>query len=358
MLSRMGASATHGAESDSPPAAKPKVTLIILRHGYSQFNAENRFTGWADVELSNRGREEARFAGSLLREAGVTRLERVYTSFLKRAIKTAWLMLDELELQWTPIAYSWRLNERHYGALQGQPKRLCTEVHGVKQVQKWRRGINHSPPGWDKELRSATVDRRYEGVSVPDTESLADCVARLQPFLNDELKPAMRHAIEQAEARKKGGEQGGGGADEADHQADEERSLGRRAGRHVPSFVIASSENLIRALVTELDGVAPADVPLLDIPYATPLVYEFDEDLNPIPTRLAVHPLRYGYYLGDADRIAEQQQRIRDAVVCEPTDEICNAFVQDDCFIMDEDSGPGEARWGCDEGSSESTDLS
>ena len=134
--------------------------LIIVRHGYSEYNADNRFTGWADVELSNQGREEARFAGSLLREAGVTRLERVYASYLKRAIKTAWLMLDELELQWVPIEYTWRLNERHYGALQGRPKRQCSEEFGVKQVQKWRRGVHYPPPGWDSLQKTEIVDRR------------------------------------------------------------------------------------------------------------------------------------------------------------------------------------------------------
>jgi len=320
---------------------RPKVTLIVLRHGFSEYNAENRFTGWADVELSNRGREEARFAGSLLREAGVVRLEAVYSSYLKRAIKTAWLMLDELELQWTPISYSWRLNERHYGALQGQPKRQCSEMHGVKQVQKWRRGIHDQPPPWSASEAASTIDRRYDGVDVPDTESLADCTERLRPFLEGELYPAMRAAVQRV--------------DEEQREAADAQRHGRAttdAGRGVPAFVISSSENLIRALVTELDGVAPEDVPLLDIPYATPLVYEFDGTLKPIPSRLAVHPLRYGYYLGDADRIAKQQRSIRDAVALSGKSGDVEASLktaEESCFLrVDDDGDAPQERWICE----------
>eukprot|EP00325_Prymnesiales_sp_UTEX-LB-985_P032990 CAMPEP_0174739596 /NCGR_PEP_ID=MMETSP1094-20130205/71879_1 /TAXON_ID=156173 /ORGANISM="Chrysochromulina brevifilum, Strain UTEX LB 985" /LENGTH=429 /DNA_ID=CAMNT_0015943179 /DNA_START=28 /DNA_END=1318 /DNA_ORIENTATION=+ len=320
----------------------PKVTLIILRHGFSEYNAENRFTGWADVELSNRGREEARFAGSLLREAGVVRLEAVYTSFLKRAIKTAWLMLDELELQWTPISYSWRLNERHYGSLQGQPKRQCSETHGVKQVQKWRRGIHDRPPPWESMLAASTVDRRYTGVDVPHTESLSDCTARLKPFLHDELFPAMRRAAERAEAEQR--------------ETEDAQRQGRSsaAPRGVPAFVITSSENLIRALVTELDGVVPQEVPLLDIPYATPLVYEFDSQLQPLPSPLAVHPLKHGYYLGDAERIAAQQRLIREAVslggsagkeVADPSKGEESIEEVENCFLIEEDGDPPKERW-------------
>ncbi len=155
-----GAAPVNGAAGLVPGSRPAKAVLVVLRHGYSEYNAENRFTGWADVELTNQGREEARLAGSLLREAGVRRLEKVYSSYLKRAIKTAWLMLDELELQWVPISYTWRLNERHYGALQGRPKRKCSEEYGVKQVQQWRRGVNFAPPPWDEPTAACTLDRR------------------------------------------------------------------------------------------------------------------------------------------------------------------------------------------------------
>ena len=119
----------------------------------------------------------------------------MYTSLLKRAVKTAWLALDEMELTWTPVRHTWRLNERNYGALQDRDKAECVEQYGLKQVQKWRRGIHHPPPPWDAGQRASTVDRRYAGVHVPPTESLDDCRARLRPFLDETLWPAMREAI-------------------------------------------------------------------------------------------------------------------------------------------------------------------
>lgn len=343
---RAGRAGQAGADRVDPPPTQPKSMLIILRHGYSEYNAENRFTGWADVELSNVGREEARFAGSLLREAGVRRLERVYSSYLKRAIKTAWLMLDELELQWVPISYNWRLNERHYGALQGRPKKQCSEEFGVRQVQQWRRGVHHPPPEWDVELAASTVDRRYDGIEVPKTESLADCTARLRPFLDDELFPAMKQSMAEA------------AAEEARRQEEEvvveEGAGGEARGqpRGVPAFVIASSENLIRALVAELEGLPEEDIPLLDIPYATPLVYHFDEEMAPILAPLAAQPLRYGYYLGDQERIAEVQRDIRDAVLCDPNDDgPCDVPLEGDededtCFMVNTDN---EVVWTCNE---------
>jgi len=350
-------------------AAVPKATLIIVRHGYSEYNMENLFTGWADCDLTNRGKEEARFAGSLLREAGVVRLERVFTSSLKRAIKSAWLMLDELELQWVPITMTWRLNERHYGALQGQPKRLCSERYGQAQVQKWRRGIRHPPPPWSAADRDALVDRRYAGVPVPETESLADCTERLLPFLEDELWPAMREAVARAaeeadevvweEARR----QSAASSLIANVTDDGEPAM-RKASGGVPAFAIASSENLIRALVAELEGVPEADVPLLDIPYATPLVYQLDEHLRPIPSDLAVRPLRHGYYLGDAERIEKVQQSIRESIACvpppvahptnaveaaaadaDPEEAPCGIF--DTCFARE--GADGQMHWTCEE---------
>lgn len=359
---------TQPQPSQPPQPPQPKCMLIILRHGYSEYNAENRFTGWADVELSNQGREEARLAGSVLREAGVRRLEKVYSSYLKRAIKTAWLMLDELEMQWVPIEYTWRLNERHYGALQGRPKRQCSSEFGGKQVQQWRRGISHTPPPWEVAQELATVDRRYEGIAVPETESLADCSARLQPFLEEELKPAMRSAMrrvteEDAEAEaevasvaaaaatvrpstriptvRRDRKPSGRARLATMESAAAFGSVETRGARGVPTFVISSSENLIRALVTELDGVPDADVPLLDIPYATPLVYEFDEDLNPIQSPLAMAPLRHGYYLGCRDRLHDVQRDIRESIAVE-TD---GGSDGENCFRVDDGD---EVRWVCE----------
>lgn len=350
-----GASEGTGVEGDVAAAGSvaatasrgvPAVSLIIVRHGYSEYNAENRFTGWADVELSNRGREEARFAGSLLREAGCERLEGVFTSYLKRAVKTAWLMLDELELQWVPVQCDWRLNERHYGLLQGQPKLECTERYGVKQVHKWRRGIDHPPPPWTPEQRASLLDRRYDDVDVPSSESLADCTARLAPFLEEELWPALRAAVDRAVAER---------ADRAAAPAPSEGDAATARPAGVPAFVITSSENLIRALVTELDGVAPDQVPLLDIPYATPLVYQFDSNLRPLRSPLASAPLRHGYYLGDAQRIRDVQTAIRQSIVLDDKPESCDVSMQDVAALRGrdiddeagDDEGEGEDCDGC-----------
>jgi len=430
MLASMVGEPTDAATAAPPPpqataTPPPKCMLVIVRHGYSEYNAENRFTGWADVELSAQGREEARFAGSLLREAGVRRLEKVYASYLKRAIKTSWLMLDELELQWVPIEYTWRLNERHYGLLQGRPKRLCSEDYGVKQVQKWRRGVHYPPPPWEDLQRAATIDRRYAGVPVPESESLADCAARLRPFLHETLWPQMRASVAAADKEVRGradrrrvtrggepkerpfeprkltrppkttrsgrrgpavGGGGGGSSSErvtmtgaavesaaatpsASYHSDGDSGAGGPAG--VPSFVIASSENLIRALVAELEGLDESEIPLLDIPYATPLVYQFDAELRPLPSPLSMAPLRHGYYLGDAERIRDVQRDIRDSLVTETSDVATNAPSEgprstgaaeaaeasetttlastgsDTCFLVDD--ADGSIRWVCDE---------
>ena len=242
-----GRSAVSAARA--APPGKVRATVIVLRHGYSEYNARNIFTGWADPELSNRGREEARRAGSVLRESGVRRIERVYCSLLKRAIKTAWLALDELEMQWVPISYDWRLNERHYGALQGREKRECGAEFGYCQVAKWRRGTTDEPP-------PAPSDTP-EGVPVPTSESLEQCSARMLPFLHDVLLRDVRVAVDARDAQ--------------------EASSGMRDA--APIFVVASSENLIRAIVGEWEGLNEEELAAVDVPYATPLVYQLDEDL-------------------------------------------------------------------------------
>lgn len=317
-LKRFQQTAALGTAGDAASAAalgsQVRCMLILMRHGYSQYNAQNRFTGWTDVDLTNRGREEARVAGSMLRAAGIRRVERVYCSLLRRAIKTAWLMLDELEMQWVPIECSWRLNERHYGALQGRAKHECVDEFGLRQVQMWRRGINSRPPPWDEETAAATIDRRYKGVPIPTSESLADCAARLEPFLREELFPAMRAAVER-EADREAAAEAAAAAGVPFDGAEQEQPEG-----DVPVFIISSSENLIRSMVAGLDGVSEDQIPLLDIPYATPLVFQLDADLKPLANPLALPPLRYGWYLGDAERIKGVQADIRAQVV--PSDEL------------------------------------
>lgn len=225
--------------------AAPAAVLVLLRHGYSEWNEENRFTGWADVELTNRGRDEARLAGSMLRELRLGRIERCYTSLLKRAIQTAWLMLDEMELPWVPMEHSWRLNERHYGLLQGQEKNECRRRHGISQVLRWRRGYTEKPPPWNGDQAAATIDRRYAGLrKVPRSESLAECTERMLPFICGRLMEDMRAAVE----------------------ADTQRVEAGGKASPPPVFVVVSSENLIRALAKAMDGLSEDEVSQLDVP--------------------------------------------------------------------------------------------
>lgn len=211
-----------------------RMALVLLRHGQSVYNQEKVFTGWADPDLTNRGREEARLAGQLLRAAGVRKVEGVYTSLLKRAVKTAWLALDEMELTWTPVHHTWRLNERNYGGLQGMAKAECVELHGLKQVQKWRRGHADRPPPWTDQQLADVIDRRYakafeeekaRNVDFPQrSESLSDCQERLLPFLSDQLQPAMERCV--AKARQ-----------QAEESGDEYET---------PVMLVVASENVLR----------------------------------------------------------------------------------------------------------------
>jgi 2,3-bisphosphoglycerate-dependent phosphoglycerate mutase len=228
-----------------------KVTL--LRHGESVWNRENRFTGWTDVDLSDPGREEARRAGRLLRENGFD-FDVAYTSVLKRAVRTLWLALDEMDLMWIPIHNSWRLNERHYGALQGLNKAETAAKFGDAKVLEWRRSYDIPPPALDpKDERHPRSDRRYAGLresELPLTESLKDTVARFLPYWNETIAPAVK------------------------------------SGKRV---LIAAHGNSLRALVKYLDGLDEKQVIDLNIPTGRPLVYELDA---------ALKPLRH-YYLGD-----------------------------------------------------------
>ena len=235
--------------------------LVLLRHGESDWNRENRFTGWTDVDLSAKGVEEARAGGKLLKSGGYE-FDLAFTSVLRRAIKTLWLALEEMDRMWVPIEHSWRLNERHYGALQGLNKAETAAKFGEAQVLVWRRSYDTPPPALDKtDPRYPGGDPRYAGLSeteLPLTECLKDTVARVLPYWNAMIAPAVR------------------------------------SGRRV---VIAAHGNSIRALVTYLDGVADADIVGLNIPTGIPLVYELDAALKPLRN----------YYLGDR---AEVERRI------------------------------------------------
>ncbi|HUK36289.1 MAG TPA: 2,3-diphosphoglycerate-dependent phosphoglycerate mutase [Vicinamibacterales bacterium] len=240
------------------------ITLVLLRHGESTWNKENRFTGWTDVDLSERGREEARAAGRLLKDAGYV-FDVAFTSVLKRAIRTLWIALDELDLMWIPVTKSWRLNERHYGALQGLNKTETAAKHGEAQIKIWRRSYDIPPPplSLDDE-RHPSSDPRYAGLDptlLPLTESLKDTVERFLPYWHESIVPAIR------------------------------------SGQRV---IIAAHGNSLRALVKYLDNVSEADIVELNIPTGIPLVYELNDDLTPIQH----------YYLGDPAAAAAAAARV------------------------------------------------
>jgi 2,3-bisphosphoglycerate-dependent phosphoglycerate mutase len=229
--------------------------LVLLRHGQSQWNLENRFTGWVDVPLSERGVDEAREAGRLLRADGF-RFDVAYTSVLKRAIKTLWIALEELDQMWIPVHNRWRLNERMYGALQGLDKAEMSQKHGAEQVKLWRRSYDVPPPAMDRsEPAWPGHDPRYAGLApheIPATECLKDTVARFLPLWQSEIAPRVR------------------------------------TGERV---IIVAHGNSLRALVKHLDRIGDQEIVELNIPTGIPLVYELDDELNPIRSR----------YLGDPE---------------------------------------------------------
>jgi 2,3-bisphosphoglycerate-dependent phosphoglycerate mutase len=231
--------------------------LVLLRHGESGWNRENRFTGWTDVDLSAQGVEEARAAGRLLKAEGCA-FDLAHTSLLKRAIRTLNLALEELDQVWLPVQKDWRLNERHYGALQGLNKAETAARHGEAQVLVWRRSYDIPPPALEvADPRYEGNDPRYRGVTVPKTECLKDTVARVIPYWESVIAPAVR------------------------------------TGQRV---LVAAHGNSLRALIKHLDGVSDADIVGLNVPTGVPLVYELDA---------ALRPLKH-YYLGDADEIAKR----------------------------------------------------
>lgn len=224
-------------------------TLVLLRHGESTWNKENRFTGWVDVDLSEKGLAEARAAGQLLKARGFT-FDRAFSSVLKRAIRTLWIVQDEMDLLWLPVERSWRLNERHYGALQGLNKAETAEKHGEAQVKIWRRSYDIPPPALTiDDPQFPGKDRRYAGLApadLPLTECLKDTVDRFLPYWHETIAPAIR------------------------------------AGNRV---IIAAHGNSLRALVKYLDGISDQDIVELNIPTGMPLVYELDADLKKISSR-------------------------------------------------------------------------
>jgi 2,3-bisphosphoglycerate-dependent phosphoglycerate mutase len=240
--------------------------LVLLRHGESTWNKENRFTGWTDVGLSEKGNDEAREAGRLMREGGYV-FDLAYTSVLKRAIKTLWLALEEMDLMWIPVEKSWRLNERHYGALQGLNKQETVDQHGEAQVKIWRRSYDIRPPALQPDdERSPARDPRYASLKpneIPLTECLKDTVDRVMPYWNTAIAPAIRN------------------------------------GKRV---LVASHGNSLRALVKYLDGISDNDIVGLNIPTGIPLVYQLNDDLTPIKN----------FYLGDPDAVARATQKVAD----------------------------------------------
>ena len=248
------------------------IKLVLLRHGESTWNKENRFTGWTDVDLSDRGREEAAAAGRLLKEGGYS-FDIAYTSVLKRAIRTLGISLDTMDLLWIPVTKDWRLNERHYGALQGLNKAETAAKHGEAQVKQWRRAYDIPPPPLaPDDSRSPSRDPRYATLAaseLPLTESLKDTVARVVPYWQSSIAPQIR------------------------------------SGRRV---LIAAHGNSLRALVKHLDNISDTDIVELNIPTGIPLVYELNSDLTPI---------RH-YYLGDAAAAAEAAARVANQSKAQP----------------------------------------
>jgi 2,3-bisphosphoglycerate-dependent phosphoglycerate mutase len=238
--------------------------LVVVRHGESTWNKENRFTGWTDVDLSEKGKEEAKKAGEILKAEGFE-FDLAYTSVLKRAIRTLWYVLDEMDLMWIPVIRDWRLNERHYGALQGLNKAETAARHGEEQVKIWRRSYDIQPPALEEsDERFPGRDPRYGNLTadqLPKTECLKDTVARFLPLWKNEISSDIK------------------------------------SGKKV---LIVAHGNSLRALVKYLDNIPDDEIVGLNIPTGIPLVYELDDDLKPIKH----------YYLGDPEEIAKAQQAV------------------------------------------------
>ena len=238
--------------------------LGLIRHGQSTWNKDNRFTGWTDVDLTEQGRAEANQAGKLIKEAGLS-FDLAYTSVLKRAIRTLWIVLDELDLMWIPVEHSWRLNERHYGALQGLNKAETAAKFGEDQVKIWRRSYDIPPPPLERtDSRYAGGDPRYHNLTEPElplAECLKDTVQRFLPYWHETIVPTIQ------------------------------------SGQRV---LIAAHGNSLRALVKHLDDVSEEEIVELNIPTGVPLIYDLDENLKPVKH----------YFLGDPAEIARAMDEV------------------------------------------------
>jgi len=238
--------------------------IVLLRHGESVWNKENRFTGWTDVDLSEKGLAEAKKAGQALKKEGFV-FDIAYTSVLKRAVRTLWIALDEMDLMWIPVINSWRLNERHYGALQGLNKSEMAVKFGEEQVHIWRRSYDIQPPALEKtDPRYPGKDPRYKDMDkkdVPTTECLKDTVARFLPYWHETIAPAVK------------------------------------SGKRV---IVAAHGNSLRALVKYLDNISDEDIVSLNIPTGLPLVYELDDSLKPIRN----------YYMGDPEEVKKAMEAV------------------------------------------------
>jgi 2,3-bisphosphoglycerate-dependent phosphoglycerate mutase len=238
--------------------------LVLVRHGHSLWNQENRFTGWKDVDLADQGRAEAKKAGELLKDAGFE-FDIAFTSVLKRAIRTLWIIQDEMDLMWIPVVRNWRLNERHYGALQGLNKAETAAKYGDEQVLIWRRSYDIPPPPMERsDERYAGNFRVYRDLDVkdiPQSESLKDTVARFVPYFEAEIKPQIE------------------------------------AGKQV---LIVAHGNSLRALIKHLSGISDEEIVKLNVPTGVPLVYELDDNLKPVKD----------YYLGDEEEIRKAAEAV------------------------------------------------
>lgn len=238
--------------------------IVLLRHGESTWNKENRFTGWTDVDLTEKGREEAKKAGQLLKNEGYT-FDLAFTSVLKRAIRTLWIAQEEMDMLWLPVIKTWRLNERHYGDLQGLNKAETAEKYGNEQVHIWRRSYDVPPPEMEKDdERYAGHDPRYKNLEeseIPLTESLKTTVDRFLPFWFESIVPEIKKD---------------------------------------KNIIIVAHGNSLRALIKHLDNVSESEIAELNIPTGIPLVYELDDNLNPIKH----------YYLGDSEEAAKAAEAV------------------------------------------------
>jgi len=253
----------------------PHATLVFSRHGESEWNVANKFTGWVDVDLSEKGIGEAQNAGKLVKDAGL-QFDVCYTSYLKRAIKTSALALEFSDQLYVPVTKSWRLNERMYGGLTGLDKKETVVKHGAEQVQIWRRSFDLPPPDIDEDSEyHPKKEAKYKMLTpeeIPKTESLKTVIDRVMPFWEGTIIPDLK------------------------------------AGKTV---FVAAHGNSIRAIVKYLEGIPDDVIPGLEIPTGTPLVYELDADLKPIPSEMAVEPLKAGRYLGDAEKIKAAAEAVK-----------------------------------------------